>query len=146
VQLCFENSSVFPEVAHFFCITSVHFAKPLHIVAVCYTALDRSETPRPCEAYSTLRSKNAGRYIFWAPNGTCLSARCHFTVPKKLSISRAQPPPTCPCWGLPASKAFAQGCINHRCIGVFYVQEHTGDFIGASFPHCSPTPIPPVRR
>ena len=27
---------------------------------------------------------------------TCLSARCHFTGPKKLSISRAQPSPTCP--------------------------------------------------
>jgi hypothetical protein len=34
--------------------------------------------------------------VFWAPNGTRLSARCHFTGPKKLSISRAQPPPTCP--------------------------------------------------
>ncbi len=33
--------------------------------------------------------------VFLAPNGTRLSARCHFTVPKKLSISRAQPPPTC---------------------------------------------------
>ncbi len=37
--------------------------------------------------------------VFWAPNGTCLSARCHFTGPKKLSNSRAQPPPTCPCNG-----------------------------------------------
>jgi hypothetical protein len=38
---------------------------------------------------------------FWAPNDTHLSARCHFTGPKKLSISRAQPPPTYPrngCW------------------------------------------------
>ncbi len=34
--------------------------------------------------------------VFWAPNGTLLSARCYFTGPKKLSISRAQPPPTCP--------------------------------------------------
>ncbi len=34
--------------------------------------------------------------VFWAPNRTRLSARCHFTGPKKLSISRAQPPPTCP--------------------------------------------------
>ena len=31
---------------------------------------------------------------FWVPNGTHLSAQCHFTRPKKLSISRAQPPPT----------------------------------------------------
>jgi hypothetical protein len=34
--------------------------------------------------------------VFWAPSGTRLSARYHFTGPKKLSISRAQPPPTCP--------------------------------------------------
>jgi hypothetical protein len=34
--------------------------------------------------------------VFWAPNGTRLSAQCHFTGPKKLSNSRAQPPPTSP--------------------------------------------------
>jgi hypothetical protein len=34
--------------------------------------------------------------VVWAPNGTRLSARCRFKGPKKLSISRAQPPPTCP--------------------------------------------------
>ncbi len=34
--------------------------------------------------------------MFWAPNGTRLSARSHFTGPKKLGNSRAQPPPTSP--------------------------------------------------
>ena len=34
--------------------------------------------------------------VIWAPNGTRLSARCHFTGPKKLSNSRAQPPPNSP--------------------------------------------------
>jgi hypothetical protein len=34
--------------------------------------------------------------VFWAPNGTRLSARCHLTGPKKLENSRAQPPPTSP--------------------------------------------------
>ncbi len=34
--------------------------------------------------------------VFWAPNGTRLSARCYFTGPKKFSNSRAQPPPTPP--------------------------------------------------
>ncbi len=29
-------------------------------------------------------------------NGTRLTARCHFTGPKKVLISRAQLPPTCP--------------------------------------------------
>ncbi len=33
---------------------------------------------------------------FWAPNGTSLSAQCHFKGSKKVLISRAQPPPTCP--------------------------------------------------
>jgi hypothetical protein len=31
--------------------------------------------------------------VFWAPNDTLLSARYHFTGSKKLSNSRAQPPP-----------------------------------------------------
>jgi hypothetical protein len=31
--------------------------------------------------------------IFWAPNGTRLSARYHITGPKKLMISMAQPLP-----------------------------------------------------
>jgi hypothetical protein len=34
--------------------------------------------------------------VYWVPNGTCLLAQCHFTGPKKLLNSRAQPPPTCP--------------------------------------------------
>ncbi len=34
--------------------------------------------------------------VFWPPNGTRLSARCHFTCPTKLQNSRAQPPPTSP--------------------------------------------------
>jgi hypothetical protein len=50
--------------------------------------------------------------VFWAPNDTCLSARCHFTGPKKLLNSRAQPPPTCPCYGyavIHASKTWCTG-------------------------------------
>ncbi len=34
--------------------------------------------------------------LFWASNGTHLTARCHCTSSKKISISRAQPPPNCP--------------------------------------------------
>jgi hypothetical protein len=34
--------------------------------------------------------------VFWAPIGIRLSAQFHFTGPKKLLISRAQPPLTCP--------------------------------------------------
>ncbi len=40
--------------------------------------------------------------------------------PKKLEISRAQPPPTCPsnkC--CPQQKHYARGRINHTCIGGF---------------------------
>jgi hypothetical protein len=29
--------------------------------------------------------------LFWAPNVTRISVRCHFAGPKKVSISRAQP-------------------------------------------------------
>jgi hypothetical protein len=50
---------------------------------------------------------------FYVPNGTRLSARCHFTGPKKLSISRAQPPPTCP------PKHHARGCITQSCINSY---------------------------
>jgi hypothetical protein len=34
--------------------------------------------------------------VFWAQNGTRLSARCHFTGPKKLENSSAQLPPSSP--------------------------------------------------
>jgi hypothetical protein len=56
----------------------------------------------------------------WAPKVTRLSARCHFTGPKKLSISRVQPPPTCPSNGSVRIKNhYLQGRINHWCIGGF---------------------------
>ncbi len=55
--------------------------------------------------------------VFWAPNGTRLSARCYFTGPKKLSIYRAQPPPTCCCkWCCPHQIHYARGRIYHKCI------------------------------
>ncbi len=44
------------------------------------------------------------RKVFGAPNDARLLARCHFTGPKKLSISRAQPPPICP----------RKGCCPHQ--------------------------------
>ncbi len=55
--------------------------------------------------------------LFWAPNGTCLSAQCHVTGPKKVSISRARPPTTCPC---PHQKQYARGHKNHRYINSYY--------------------------
>ena len=58
--------------------------------------------------------------LFWSPNGTRLTARCHFTGLKKVSISRAQSPPTCPRNGCcPHQKHYAQGRINHRCINSY---------------------------
>jgi hypothetical protein len=55
--------------------------------------------------------------VFWAPNGTRLSARCHFTGLKKLSISRAHPTPSCPSNGCcPHQKHYAGAVFNHRCI------------------------------
>ncbi len=62
--------------------------------------------------------------LFWAPNGTRLRARCHFIGRKKESISRAQPPPSCPRNGCcPHQKNYAQGRINHRCINSYYLPE-----------------------
>ena len=47
---------------------------------------------------------------FWAPNGTRLKARCHFTRPKNFSISKAPPPPpTCPRNGFAQIKSITYG-------------------------------------
>jgi hypothetical protein len=51
--------------------------------------------PGNLEIFGSVKWHRADRH-FWAPNSTRLSARSHFTGPKKLLISRAQPPPTCP--------------------------------------------------
>jgi hypothetical protein len=67
--------------------------------------------------FCALKWPNERSERHWGPNGTRLSARCHFSSPKKLSISRTQPPPTCPsnrC--CPHQKHYAQGRIDHRCI------------------------------
>jgi hypothetical protein len=52
-----------------------------------------------CDLSLLLWVGEGGGGLFWAPNGTPLTARCHFTGSKKVSISRAQPPPTCFCNG-----------------------------------------------
>ncbi len=49
--------------------------------------------------------------IFGPQIGTCLSARCHFTGPKKLSNSRAQPPPTCPSNGYALIQNIMHGAV-----------------------------------
>ncbi len=49
--------------------------------------------------------------VFWAPNGTRHSARCHFTGPKKFLISRGQPPPTCPLNGCACIRNITQGAV-----------------------------------
>jgi hypothetical protein len=43
--------------------------------------------------------------------GTCLTARCHFTGPKKVSISRAKPPPACPRNGFSRIKTITYGAV-----------------------------------
>jgi hypothetical protein len=50
-------------------------------------------------------------------NDTRISAQCHFTGPKKFSISRPPPPPPplALVLDMPASKTLCKGCINHRC-------------------------------
>jgi hypothetical protein len=51
-------------------------------------------TPPPWSHHFSNHSWNSR--VFWAPNGTRLSAQCHFTGSKNLSNSRAQSPPTSP--------------------------------------------------
>ncbi len=48
---------------------------------------------------------------FWAPNGTRLSARSHFTGPKKLRNSRAQPSPTSPRHGYAHIQNIMHGAV-----------------------------------
>ncbi len=49
--------------------------------------------------------------------GSRLKARCHFAGPKKVSISRNQPSPTCPRNGFASTKSITySGHINHRSI------------------------------
>jgi len=60
--------------------------------------------------------------IFSALNGTRLTARCHFTGPKKFSISTLQPPPTCPRKGIrPHQNHYVLRRINHTCINRYFV-------------------------
>jgi hypothetical protein len=49
--------------------------------------------------------------FFWAPNGTRLLVRCHFTGPKKLSNSRARPPPTSPHNGYARIRNIMHGAV-----------------------------------
>jgi hypothetical protein len=68
--------------------------------------------------------------LFWATNDTRLMARCPYTGPKKVSIFRAQPPPTCPRNG--ASKELGKGPYQSRSIGtvVLCIWAPTSDFNG----------------
>jgi hypothetical protein len=47
--------------------------------------------------YTPYAPMDSGNLEFFGPQmALALSARCHFTGPEKLSISRAQPYPACP--------------------------------------------------
>jgi hypothetical protein len=47
-------------------------------------------------AFDAGKSITRASRLLWAPNGTRLTTLCHFTGPKKVSISRAQPLPAFP--------------------------------------------------
>jgi hypothetical protein len=71
-------------------------------------AFIKSATRTHCGSYSfTEETKLLQMRICWAPNGTRLTARYHFTGLKKVSISMAQPPPTCPRNGFARIKSIA---------------------------------------
>ncbi len=59
--------------------------------------------------------------FFWAPNGTRLKARGHFTGPKN-SMPRAQPPPTCPHneSACPHQNHYVRGRLTHRSIHSYW--------------------------
>jgi hypothetical protein len=81
--------------------------------------------PGNLDFFGSVKWHRADRH-FWAPNGTRLSARCHFAGPKKLLIFRAQSPPTCPTNGCCLhQKHYAWGRINHRCINSYKTLAYT---------------------
>jgi hypothetical protein len=69
---------------------------------------------------------------FLGPKGARLSARCHFTGPKKLSISRPKPLPFVLVMDLHVSKTLLAGRINHRCINSYSMTRETNKSISVS--------------
>jgi hypothetical protein len=66
-----------------------------------------AHTPRGLGAQVlSARSYHVLTRVFWAPNGTRLLARWHFTGPKKLSNFRAQPLPLALLMNMHASKNY----------------------------------------
>ncbi len=56
-----------------------------------------TNTFQNCQHQNGTISVTEAYFYFLGPKGhTRLTARCHFTGPKKVSISRTQPPSTCP--------------------------------------------------
>jgi hypothetical protein len=84
-------------------------------------------------SYQARLTKRQKEEVFWAPNGTLLSALCHFTGLKNFRF----PGPNLLTLALVTKcthpKHYAQGCINHRCIGGFMYKSPQGRFQG---PYC----------
>jgi hypothetical protein len=80
----------------------------------------------PCNAFDAagVRGLGPGNLDFFGPQmafACWLDATSHFTGSKKVSISRAQPPPICPRNGCcPHQKHYTRGRINLRCINSYY--------------------------
>jgi hypothetical protein len=78
----------------------------------------KRESPQDHSSYMktpklSVYGRGHGNLDFFGPsNGTRLTARCHFTGPKKVSISRAQPPPTCPHNGVARIKSITYGAVS----------------------------------
>jgi hypothetical protein len=56
-----------------------------------------------------LRPRNSLTWLFWAPNGNRLTARCHFTGPKKSRFPGPNPLPLALVMEMPLSKALHTG-------------------------------------
>ncbi len=85
----------------------------------------------------------------WEFSGPVKWHRTDWRVPfgaKKVEISRAQPPPTCPSNGCcPHQNHYAQGRINYRCIVGFMYKSPRVTLKGVSYIGFRAHTIPPVQ-
>jgi hypothetical protein len=97
---------------------------PMIYMSLCVMLLMRAASI----AWASGRGLGAGNLRFFGPQmalaywpGT-ISQGPKNRVGPKISISRAQPPPTCPRNGCcPHQKHYAPGRINHRCINTYLI-------------------------
>jgi hypothetical protein len=101
----------------------------LHLINPLYCRRDKF-----VPVYSSVVGFRNGFYrVFWAPNGTRLSARCHFTGPKKPPrIPGPNPLLLTLILDIPHPKHYARGCINHGCINSYHADPDPAFYLNAT--------------